>query len=49
MTKYLKYKQILSQIQFITTFNPLNEAGCEMAFELIEKKLKEAKEIKAGN
>lgn len=49
MTKYLKYKQILDQIKFITNFNPINEAGCEQAFYIIENKLKEAKEIKAGN
>ena len=48
MKKYEQYLKILENIKTMADMQPLNIAGCEMCFDVIQKQILEAKKIKAG-
>lgn len=48
MTQYEKYMKILEDIKTAADMQPLNIAGCELCFDVIQNKVLEAKKIKAG-
>lgn len=48
MNKYEKYLKILEDIKTMADMQPLNIAGCEMALDVIQNKILEAKKVKAG-